>query len=300
MIDSSSLYKTPEGYAAMMAHYDAALEGWSPESRIVDTRHGKTHVLIDGPEGLPALFYFHGWGSNATDVRYQINLEALRQHYRVFAPDVIGQFGRSAPTRPPVNGPAYGEWIADMFDRLDIDQAIVSGISGGGFLSLKIASYAPQRVTKAFIISTAGVISLKRMPLKGVVAFLPGIIWPFQAGGHWIGRWMARRLLAPSPDPDQVRDMADFFLEIGRRCKSFGMPGTLTDEELKAITAPVFCLMGKHDISCHVDRVINRLRRLVLDFSFEIVPDAGHLLPAQRPDVVRQRMAEFLETGQAV
>ena len=215
MIDNSSLYRSPESYAEMMARYDAALEGWMPESCYVDTRHGKTHILITGEEKLPALFYFHGWGGNATGVRYELDLEAATQHYRVFAPDTIGQFGRSAPTRPPVDGPAYGEWIADIFDALNIDQAIVSGISGGGFLSLKIAAYAPERVRKAFIMSAAGVRSLKRMPFKGLITFLPGMIWRSEASG----RWMARRLLAPSPDPDQVRDMTEFFMNIGCHCK---------------------------------------------------------------------------------
>lgn len=292
MIDNSSLYRSRESYAEMMARYDAALEGWSPESRYVDTRHGTTHLLITGAETLPALFYFHGWGGNATGVRYELDLEALTQHYRVFAPDTIGQFGRSAPTRPPVDGPAYGEWIADIFDALNIDRAIVSGSSGGGFLSLKMAAYAPERVEKAFIISTAGVQSLKRMPLKALITFLPAMIRPSEASG----RWMARRLLAPSPDPDRVREMTDFFMTIGRHCKRFGVPGRLTDDELKTITAPVFCIMGKHDVTCHVDRVIDRLRRLVANFLFEVVPDAGHPLPAQRPDILHQRMAEFLQS----
>jgi pimeloyl-ACP methyl ester carboxylesterase len=297
MIDNSVLYKSPASYATMMARYDADLEAWPVpyESRYVETRHGRTHLLIAGEKRLPPLVYFHGWGGNATLAAGDLDLPALTRQYRVYAPDTIGQFGRSAPTRPAADGPAYGEWIADLFDALEIEQANVTGISGGGYLALKIAAYAPERVAKAFVISTSGIAGATSRSSKLLGLFIdsvPTVLWPRR-----LLVWLAQRYRPPAADPDKVQAVAEGLLDIAKHCKRFPQPGTLSDEELQRITAPVFILMGKHDPTCDVDRVIERAHRLIANVHAEIVEDAGHVLTMDRPDLVNTRLLEFFGSG---
>jgi hypothetical protein len=106
--NSQSLYRSQEGYAEVMAAYQASLGRLLVpfEERMLPTRLGETHVLVTGPEQGKAVVLLHGWNTNAGGWWPQIN--ALAHRYRLYAPDSIGQAGRSAPTRPSTRGPAHG------------------------------------------------------------------------------------------------------------------------------------------------------------------------------------------------
>ena len=68
MIDNSRLYRSAEGYATMMASYNAALARWSVpyECLSVPTRHGTTHLIASGDPEAPTLILLGGAGANAT------------------------------------------------------------------------------------------------------------------------------------------------------------------------------------------------------------------------------------------
>ncbi len=292
MIDNRILYKSQAGYEAVMALYDEALRRWpvSYEARYVDTRHGKTHVLIAGREDAPLLVIFHGWGGSSPGAFLEYDLPTLASRFRLYLPDTIGQSGRSAPARPPTDGPAYGEWIADLFDSLQIDRAYVAGISGGGFLTLKIASYAPERVTKAIAISTAGVVALTMPPLRFLFGALPAMIFPRPT----TARWFVHGVSSPKIRFSRKHEvMAQGMLLLFRHHKFQAGPDRLPDEELRRISAPIYILMGADDSTCYPERTIERARRLIPDVETELVPDAGHVLTLDRQDIVMARMLAF-------
>lgn len=64
MIDNSCLYRSPEGYAAMMAAYDATLNRWPIpyECLTVPTRHGETHLIASSAPEAPPLVLLGGRG----------------------------------------------------------------------------------------------------------------------------------------------------------------------------------------------------------------------------------------------
>ncbi|MEZ4517467.1 MAG: hypothetical protein R3C44_11760 [Chloroflexota bacterium] len=66
----------------------------------------------------------------------------------MYAVDLIGEPGMSAPTRPPWDGPAFAEWLADT-DGLGLEHAMLLGISQGGWTALKFAVTYPERVDRA-------------------------------------------------------------------------------------------------------------------------------------------------------
>src|SRR4051812_37036302 len=101
------------GYSVMMTSYDGALQRLRVpyESLIVPTRFGETHLLATGPLDRPPLVLLHGGIGNALSWRSQ--LTRFSRMYRVYAPDVIGQPGKSAPIRLAFNGPGYAQWLED-------------------------------------------------------------------------------------------------------------------------------------------------------------------------------------------
>ncbi|HEV8045754.1 MAG TPA: hypothetical protein VGP38_11275 [Rubrobacter sp.] len=97
---TGTIYKSPEGEAEIRALYDEALAdlGTGYESLTVGTRYGGTHVLAVGPEDAPPVVFLPGGNFlNPTCLRWFL---PLAEEHRVYAPDLVGQPGKSAQTRP--------------------------------------------------------------------------------------------------------------------------------------------------------------------------------------------------------
>jgi len=161
--DNSSLYKSEAGYRKVMAHYDTALQsmGIPYEGRYVETRYGATHAVVSGNENGKSIVLWHGGNANAAS--WVPWITALAPTYHLHAIDTIGDMGKSAPSRPPKGGSAYGQWAADALQGLGLKQANMIGISNGGWLILKLGGVAPERIGSAVLMSSAGFRPISKM-----------------------------------------------------------------------------------------------------------------------------------------
>ena len=100
------IYKTEAGRQAVESFYRKAIDRWPVAHKqvIVPTRHGDTFVIASGPATAPPLILRHGSGSNAAVWIRDVAQWATR--YRVYAVDIIGEPGLSAPSRPPLRSDA--------------------------------------------------------------------------------------------------------------------------------------------------------------------------------------------------
>jgi len=92
---NSFLFKSPEDEAHYLRAYDAVFSSFhlKPEEITVSTRFGLTHVNAFGPEDFPNVVLLHGMGASST--MWAPNIDALIRHFRVYAPDTIGDLGKS-------------------------------------------------------------------------------------------------------------------------------------------------------------------------------------------------------------
>ncbi len=99
----------------MMAWYDAALERLSVpyQSFSVPTRLGETHLVAVGAQDAPPLVLVQGLGGNA--MLWEPQLAALARAFRVYALDVVGQTGKSAPPPPPPPDGKFFQWVVHIF-----------------------------------------------------------------------------------------------------------------------------------------------------------------------------------------
>jgi pimeloyl-ACP methyl ester carboxylesterase len=284
--DNASLYKSPEGYQAVMAHYDAAFKkmGLPYEATYVETRHGVTHAVITGKESGKPLVVWHGLNAHSAAMTRWI--ADLASHYRVYAIDSIGGMGKSAPTRPDKTGPAYGEWAADALEGLGLARVNVIGVSNGGWLIVKLASVAPERIGSAALVSTGGFRPISKRLILCMMPYLA-----FRPPAEAAHRFMA--LLSPPgsvPDPGDVAVfdlcMAHFRLEKN--------PPVLRDDEIRSLTAPTHLMMGQYEVSFDPYKVTARGMRLLPNLiSAEIVPGVGHMMVHPQPGWVMDRILAF-------
>ena len=293
MKDYPAIYKSKSGYEAIMALYDSALAQASVpyETSTVETRHGHTHVLIGGPENGQPVFAFHGWNGNAAGIGAEFPF--LFDSFRVYMPDIIGHPGRSSANRPKTTGSTFADWAADVLAALNIQQAIMLGISGGGWVTLKFASYYPQKVSRAIVMSSEGLSPTNTLGM--LWGMLPVALFPNRITAAWFLKFMT----AP---PTQKAVHAQGFVETMRisikHFKTQGNPGQLADSELRHIHSPLLVLMGEFERLFKPHMAIEQARSLIPGLvSAEMVPKAGHLMTADQPDWLKHRVLKFIQAG---
>jgi pimeloyl-ACP methyl ester carboxylesterase len=285
---NSSLYRSAEGCRQVMEHYDATFRAMAVpcEARYVETRYGLTHVIIGGGEKGKPVVLWHEQNANATSwVRW---IPALAPTYRIYAVDVIGGMGKSAPSRPSKKGLAYGQWAAEVIAGLGLKQANMIGASQGGWLIGKLANVSPETISSAVLMSSAGF-----LPLNLVQAFrmLPRILFKTPAEA-------AREMLALVSAPDVPPD--PFFLELFelmlRYFRSEAIVPAMSDEEIRKLKAPAYLLVGQYESAMNPYQVLERGLRLLPNVVIaEIVPGVGHSMIHRQPDWVISRVMNFLE-----
>lgn len=263
---NADVYRCASGRHAVEHSYREHLQRWTVplRERTVATREGDTFVLDCGPVNAPPVVLLHGAGSNSAIWRVDAPRWSLT--HRVYMVDLIGEPGLSAPSRPPLDSDAYALWLDDVFDELGVDAAALVGVSLGGWLATDFAIRRPGRVERLALRAPGGI---GRQRYGAVVAALA--LMPFGERG---GRLALRFALGPGTIPDPV---IDYMLLIQRnyRPRRDTLP-IFPDEDLKAISAPLFVVLGSCDRMLDSHDTAARLRRLQPGASIKLLTGAGH------------------------
>jgi pimeloyl-ACP methyl ester carboxylesterase len=269
----TGIYRTVAGARAVEQRYRRILDGWPvPHERLtVPTREGDTFVVAWGPPDGPPVLALQGSGANAA--MWLRQAPAWARHLRVYAVDVIGEPGLSAPSRPPLASGAYAAWLDDVLDGLGLGRAALVGVSLGGWLALDYATRRPARVTRLALLSPSGIGRRKVGVLLAAVLLLP------------FGRWGRRRTLRLALGPEARRgtdsELAGFVQLIFRHFRPRREVPVFDDDTLRRLTMPVLTVVGARDAMLDGPATARRLAAVVPAATVRLLPGAGHLLPDQ-------------------
>jgi pimeloyl-ACP methyl ester carboxylesterase len=267
-MSTKSIYKSPVGEKAIMAWYDDLLACWpTPCTTLnVASRYGTTFVIASGNESAPPLLLLHGAGSNSA--MWAGDVGEYSCIYRVYAVDLIGEPGKSAPVRPDWKSSAYTEWLGDVLDALKVERASLIGLSQGGWTALKFATSQPERVDKLVLLTPGGItpdrisFALQAIPLS----FL----------GRWGIKRINRMVFGSQPIPAEINEATTLIMTHFKH--RIGVLPIFSDEELQRLTMPTLLLIGKEDALRDAEKVAERIRKLVPKITAKIIPHAGHVL----------------------
>ena len=269
----SALFKTEAGAADVTARYRQVLDGWLVPSQHLrlPTRQGETFVVACGAADAPPLVLLHGAQSNAAS--WMFDAAAWSSAFRVYAVDMIGDAGFSAPSRPPLDSDGHALWLDDVFAGLGVGRAAVVGLSLGGWLALDYASRRPHCVERLALICPAGVGRQKNFLLKAA---------PLMLVGPWGARKMREMVFGPAPKqlPDVVRPLMDLMGLIGRefRPRRVKIP-VLSDAALARLTLPILAVVGGKDVLIDSLETRDRLARFAPHANVVFLPEGRHFLP---------------------
>ncbi|MFV2088653.1 alpha/beta fold hydrolase [Micromonospora sp. LOL_021] len=265
----SPIYRSEGARRTVEQRYRALLRRWPVPATepTVPTRHGDTFVIVCGPRDAPPVVALHGGSFNSA--AWIGDVATWAQTHRVYAVDVIGEPGLSAPSRPPLTSGSYAEWLDDVLAAFDIGQAAFVGASLGGWLALDYAQRRPERITRLALLVPGGIGRQKYAAVIGSLFLLPF--------GEWGQRAAVRLVLGPpppsatsdvtavsaAPETSESAELADFLPLIQRSCRSrrnrlpiFG------DDGLRRLAVPLLVVAGAKDRLMDSRHTARRVRRL--------------------------------------
>lgn len=286
----SQIYKSTEGEAEIMALYDDALSRLGPdvESVTVGTSLGDTHVLATGPEDAPPLVVLSGGNFlNPTCLEWFLPLAEVR---RVYSPDIIGQPGKSAPTRPSSKGDGHARWVEEVLDGLGIRSAPLVGISYGAGIALRTAGRSPGRVSGAVLISPSGLVG-GSIPWMLLQVALPMILYRLSPSEERLHS--ATSPLLTEEDEDLERQIGAVYRHVKL---DSDLPRKATAEELKDFHSPTLVFAGENDIFFPGEAVLERAKEVVPNLiSAELLENCRHIPSREVFALINRKTREFLQ-----
>ncbi len=284
------IYKSKEGKAKILAYYDKALSKLDVNYKdlFVDTRFGKTHILELGPEEGKPLVIFHG--GNVTNPVSLSWFKPLMDDYHIYAPDTIGHPGKSDETRLSPKDSSYAQWAVDFLDKIGLDQAYFIGPSYGGGITVKIAAYAPERISKTVLIVPSGIASGSTM--KMIFKLMPMLIYKYFPNHDRLVR-AVQPMLSEEIEEDSLQHIGDVLRYVKLESK-FPRPATV--EELKGFKAPTLVFAGEKDIFFPAEVIIPRVKEIIPNLvAAESLKGSNHFPPKQTIDYINKRIEAFLD-----
>lgn len=265
---TQSVFHTPKGRQAVLAYYDGLLDRMTiPYERLtVDTRYGPTFVLAAGDSAAPPLVLLHGSSMNAA--MWIRDMEQFSARFRVYAPDLPGEPGRSAEVQLPFDTPDYADWLADTLDALGVEAAVLMGISLGAWLCIRFAVRYPARAQKLILLCPAGV-GPQNHAFKDVAMAL-------LAQGEAGVDALFTQINGGAPIP-AVMLAYQKLIAVSYKTRQEPVP-LFTDAELRGLTMPSAMFFGEKDIMLDGPAAVTRYQRLVPAGKAMLLPGKGHSL----------------------
>lgn len=281
----TDIWRTRDGGEAVRVRYREFLNYWpvANEHLRVPTAQGETFVIACGPKDAPPVVLLHGSLSNTS--AWLGDVRALAERFRVYAIDMIGEPGFSAPSRPPLSSGAYAPWLDEVFAALRVVRPALVGISLGGWLALEYATHRPDNVSALALLCPGGVGRHKNVLLWAL---------PLLLLGPWGQRKVMERIRG-GPEPRDVPPEVKAFGEYMQLVTSSTRPRTerlpkFSDAALSRLGVPVLAILAGRDVFIDSPGTRARLEQNVPQVEVVWLPEAGHMLVGHG-----ERIAAFLQ-----
>jgi 3-oxoadipate enol-lactonase len=263
-----------------------------PASDITASVNGVSLAYTDSGGDGPAVVLSHGYLMDSS--MFDPQVAALSPEYRVITWDERG-FGNTHATEPFTFWDSTSD-VLGLLDHLGIDRAVFGGMSQGGFISLRAALLAPERVRALILIdSQAGLEDPAAAPAYEQMEQ----IW-LEQGPEPVRDVVAAIILGPADGPV---DYAPWFakwrqwdragLRLAFRCL---MDRDDITGRLGEIGCPALILHGTADAAIAMERAEAVQAGIGGSAALVRLEDASHAANLSHPDQVNAAMLEFLRS----
>ncbi|MGW4470887.1 alpha/beta fold hydrolase [Nonomuraea sp. NPDC004354] len=279
------------------------------ESRMAAVGDLRMHYLIEG-EG-PLLMLLHGWPQNSHCWRHLI--APLAEHFTVVAPDLRG-YGLTDKPRTGFDKRTMAADVRELARQLGYERVSLVGHDRGGRVAHRYALDHPDEVERLVVMDIIPTREMwRRFDMKTGIAL-----------GTWHWTFHLQPDLPERLAEADVRGYLGYFfekwtvqraaLDVEEYYRAFSQPGALragfddyrasfpddaahddADYDAgKRLEMPVLALWGSAGLPARVG-VEEVWRDYARDVRGAEIPDCGHFLAEERPDVVLSHLRDFLK-----
>lgn len=289
------------------------------ERKVVRLPWGEVSYLEWSPLGAaraPTLLLLHGGGLDSAELSWADVGPAVAQvGYRVLAPDHPG-YGESPPARWDATQQRLVTYVAELVDALGVERYAVGGVSLGGGMTIGHVLERPQRVTGAILLGSYGLMDYQvdgwyAKPVHVITWMMlrTGLLSAVMSAYGKNRTWMESSVRSLIRNPEQrtpqlldaimhaaARDNAlAAFVQWQRDQFLWNRLKTSYTERLGSFPCPVLMIHADHDAGVPLAYAQRAAARFP-DAQLLVIPDAGHWVHRDRPDLVLPAMTGFLSS----
>jgi len=269
------------------------LAGLGPghESLTVGTRLGDTHVIALGPEGAPPVVFLPGANAlNPTCLKWFL---PLAERHRFYAPDIVGQPGRSAQERPSPKGDGHAFWAEDVLDALGLERAPLVGLSYGAAIAIRTMGLAPERVSRAALVSPAAIAAGPFLRMLVEIG-APTLLYRLRPTQERLAR-TAMTLFTEPEDPAFGPAVRQLGAALRHLRLDADLPRTATEEELAGFGGAVAVFASEKDALFPAWAILPRAKEIFPNLALaELLEGCRHVPSKAALDRVNERVIAFL------
>jgi pimeloyl-ACP methyl ester carboxylesterase len=244
-----------------------------------------------GGSGTPVILLLANTGTSANWESQ--NVAFSKAGYRVIAFDRRG-WGRSIAD--PSTGPQPGTVADDLHslvEKLQLGNFHLVGVAGGGGVALDYATWHPERLLSLVFSASTGSVHENEKEVSDLMARVqpPGI-------ADWTPDFKELSVSYRRSNPEGVKK----WIGIEERAQQKGAPSQplrspSTYAKLETIRTPTLVMPAEADYYAPPD-LMKLLAAHIKDSQWAIVPDAGHSVAWEQPDIFNKNVLDFISKYQ--
>lgn len=268
---------------------------------------GRTIAYVDEGNSDDVIIFVHGLGSYL--LAWKKNIAELKNDFRTIAIDLPG-YGKSSKELHDGTPEFYADVIAEFMNKLNIEQANISGHSMGGQAAVTIALKYPNLVKNLILVAPAGIEEFtegQKQWFRDVMTVQGVKLTPvnqLRANVYANFYNMPEDAEFMITDRIALREAVQFDNYCYTVVKSVqGMVDQPVVHLLGKITQPTLIVFGENDNLIpnpylnpgFTSGIGQKGEKLIPNSELLMIPECGHFLQFERPEIFNQAVKNFLK-----
>jgi len=241
-----------------------------------------------------AVVLIHGYPFNRS--LWTEQAEALTSRFRVVTPDLRG-FGESDSSEGPVTMNRMAQDVAKLMDYLGIEQAVIGGLSMGGYVALAFVKQFPSRVKALVLADTRAQADTE----EGKQTRVQQAEKALSEGMAGIADAMLPKLLTPdtvSKRPEVVKRVRDMMLKTKPQGAASALLGMAERDDqsqfISTIRVPTMIVVGREDALTPLADS-EQMQSKITPSRLVVIENAGHVSNLEQTEQFNFALVRFLD-----